>query len=378
MSHKPSLFLSFGIEQLCMELQDIPHARLANQHISSVISSGPVEVVRSLGALQAQMYKDALWAVGLRCKDTTQSKVEDAIVRRKLIRTWSMRGTWHLVPPSEVRWMLSLYPDEPIPNYQRKNGLTDQILERGLEIIRSAFKDNEQLTYKEIGSILAKSGIKELKMMEVQRHITRRAGRKGMICFSGYVGNQPAFRLLEAMIPKTSQYGRERSLAKFARVYFDSHGPATFSDFAWWSGLRMSEAREGVAMIKSGLKEIVLSGKSYWAPKKGRLPNRNESSEYLLPSFDEYVISYSDRSAVVRPEDAKKIINGSTLRFLPTVISDGNVVGTWKRLSHSNKTVVRITPFRKLTKEQKLGVRETANRYGSFLESEVVVEYTSH
>ncbi len=361
-----------------MEFQDIPYARLANQRISSVVPSGPIEVVRSLGALQAQAYKDALWAVGLRCKDTTQSEVEDAIAKKRIIRTWSMRGTWHFVPPLEVRWMLSLYPDEPIPSYQRRNGLTDQVLEKGLDIIQNAFKDDKQLTYKEIGGILAKSGITELKKTEVQRHITRRAGRRGIICFSGYVGNQPAFRLLERMVPKANSYNRESSLAKFARVYFESHGPATLKDFAWWSGLKMSDARVGIYAIKSNLREVTLSGKTYWMPKRTNSPSRNAPSVYLLPSFDEYIISYNDRSAALEPKDAKKIINGSTLLFLPVVISDGRVVGTWKKSDNKNKIMVTVTPFKKLTEEQIAGVKESAHRYGTFLESEVVLKFMMH
>lgn len=358
-----------------MEFQDIPYARLANQHISSVVSSGPVGVVKSLGALQAQAYKDALWAVGLRCKDTTQSEVEDAVAKKRIIRTWSMRGTWHFVPPMEVRWMLSLYPDEPIPSYQRRNGLTGQILERGLDIIQNAFKEDEQLTYKEISNILAKSRIAELKKTEVQRHITRRAGRRGIICFSGYVGSQPAFRLLEKMVPKVDSYNRESSLAKFARVYFESHGPATLKDFVWWSGLRMSDARAGIYAIKPHLREVTLSGETYWMPKRANTPGRNAPSVYLLPSFDEYIISYNDRSAALEPKDAKRIINGSTLLFLPVVISDGRVVGTWKRSNDKNNVTVTVNPFRKLTKEQMTGIKESSNKYDSFLESEVVLKF---
>ncbi len=195
-----------------------------------------------------------------------------------------------------------------------------------------------------------------------------------MICFSGYINNQPAFKSLEAMVPKVDSYSRERSLAKFAAVYFESHGPATLGDFAWWSGLKMSEARAGVDMLKSNLKEVTLSGKTYWMSKKTRSSSRNESPIYLLPSFDEYIISYNDRSAVLDPKDAKKIINGSTLLFLPTIISDGRVVGTWKKSKEKNKFIVTIIPFRKFTKEQMTGIKESADRYGNFLESEVVLK----
>ena len=357
-----------------MDVQDIAYARLANQHISSGLLSSPVEVVRSLGALQAQAYKDALWAVGLRCKDTTQSEVEAAIAEKKIIRTWSMRGTWHFVPPSEVRWMLSLYPESPIPSYQRSYGLTEQTLEKGLDMIRKAFKGEEALTYREIGNILAKSGVAELKKTDVQRHIARRAGKMGIICFSKQVGNQPAFRLLNAMVPKTDEHTREAALAKFAKVYFESHGPATLKDFTWWSGLRVSEARAGIEMVRSSLNEAVVDGKAYLMSKRKAHASRDESRVHLLPSFDEYLISYSDRSAaLMERDDAKKIISGSTFFFLPTVIADGKVVGTWRRSSAKKGSMVSVKPFRKFTSEETSGLKEEVNRYGGFLETEALL-----
>ncbi len=356
-----------------MDSEEIATSRLANQHISSVGSSGPVGVVASLGALQAQAYHAALWAIGLRCEDATQRDVEDVLAKKKIIRTWSMRGTWHFVPSFEVRWMLSLYPEEPIPSYQRRYGLTEQTLKKGLEIISGAFKKDKQLTYDSLGKILAGSGIPELKKTEVNRHIIRRAGRRGIICFSGYVGNQVAFRPLEEMVPKVNPYDRKGSLARFAKVYFESHGPATLQDFAWWSGLKMSDARAGLGMVKSGLREETLSGEIYWMPKKMRKAGRNVPSVYLLPSFDEYIIAYKDRSAALEPKYAKKVINGSMLPFLPMIISNGKVIGTWRHKEEKGKIALTLAPFAKLDVRELQDTKEAAGRFGVFVEREVSI-----
>src|SRR5215208_2528331 len=87
---------------------DIGRARLASQHISRPTFDDPADVVRWFGAVQAQDYLGALWALGLRSKDATEASVETAIARKAIIRTWPMRGTLHFVAAEDARWMLPL------------------------------------------------------------------------------------------------------------------------------------------------------------------------------------------------------------------------------------------------------------------------------
>ena len=68
----------------------------------------PADVVRRLGALQAQDYGQSLWAIGSRLRAGTAEGVERAIEQRQIVRTWLMRGTIHFAPPEDVRWLLAL------------------------------------------------------------------------------------------------------------------------------------------------------------------------------------------------------------------------------------------------------------------------------
>ena len=65
-------------------------------------------MVAHLGAMQAQDFPGAKWALGLRIPGTTDADIEQAIADRKIVRTWPMRGTLHFVAPDDVRWMLQL------------------------------------------------------------------------------------------------------------------------------------------------------------------------------------------------------------------------------------------------------------------------------
>src|SRR5687768_15447315 len=97
------LFLAKRIKNL-----QIPAMRLYFQRVSSQSLSSPLEIVKWLGAVQAQDYSSALWSLGLRLPDARLATVEAVLSQKQIIRTWSLRGTLHFLPAEDVRWMLSL------------------------------------------------------------------------------------------------------------------------------------------------------------------------------------------------------------------------------------------------------------------------------
>lgn len=82
--------------------------RLHNQRLAATNFENPAEPVRWLGAVQAQDYLGALWAIGLRTRNATEKLVERSIAERAILRTWPMRGTLHFVTAEDARWMLEL------------------------------------------------------------------------------------------------------------------------------------------------------------------------------------------------------------------------------------------------------------------------------
>src|SRR6476469_11203654 len=88
--------------------EDIALQRLVNQQVAQPRLAPPSEVVAWLGAIQAQDYLGALWAVGLRTPGATEQTIEQALADKTIIRTWPMRGTIHFVAAADVRWMLEL------------------------------------------------------------------------------------------------------------------------------------------------------------------------------------------------------------------------------------------------------------------------------
>jgi hypothetical protein len=91
-----------------MTKQDIAKQRLHNQRVENTNLKAPSDVVAWLGAVQAQDYAAAKWAIGLRSQHVTDVDVEQAFTNGKILRTHVLRPTWHFVTPEDICWLLKL------------------------------------------------------------------------------------------------------------------------------------------------------------------------------------------------------------------------------------------------------------------------------
>ncbi len=89
-------------------MPNIAGQRLYNQRLEGPKFQRPDEVVAWLGAVQAQEYALAKWALGLRMEHATDDVIEQAFTDGLILRTHVMRPTWHFVTPVDIRWMLEL------------------------------------------------------------------------------------------------------------------------------------------------------------------------------------------------------------------------------------------------------------------------------
>lgn len=87
---------------------NIPALRLLNQQLLNPQFRTPKELVSWMGAVQAQDYTMAKWAVGMRLKKAALQSIEKALHEGEIFRIHVMRPTWHLIAAEDVRWMLKL------------------------------------------------------------------------------------------------------------------------------------------------------------------------------------------------------------------------------------------------------------------------------
>jgi len=352
-----------------MQSQDIAYYRLMNQQISINPSKTPEQVVSSLGAMQAQDYNASLWAIGLRIRNSKKSDIEKAIIDRTIVRTWPMRGTLHFVPAVDAHWMLKLMTPRTIAGAigREKNlGLDKTIFDKARKILTKALEKDKQLTNKQMLDALEKSGISTAEYRG--RHIIGRFAQEGIISFGNHDDKQPTFVLLDEWIKKHNNPSHEQAVSEIAKRFFSSHGPATLQDFVRWTGLRVSEAKKGIESLN--FKSEKLGKMEYYFPRPKKKPGIK--STYLLPAFDEYVIGYKDRADILHPMHSDKIVPGGNGMFLPTIVIDGQVVGTWKKQYKKNGIAINLNPFRKLSKDNLESISKAADRYGRFLGMKIV------
>jgi hypothetical protein len=351
-----------------MTNRDIASQRLVNQRIDCERFEKPEEVVRWLGAIQAQDYLQSLWAIGLRLKSARVVDIEQAILDGKIVRTWPMRGTLHFVPPEDAKWLLKLSASRTLAKDGRRLmqlGLDEAIMERCKELFYDALKGNKRLSRPDMMTLLEQAGIST----ENQRgyHILWYVSQTGLICLGPMQDKQQTFVLLDEWVPNSRELSREESLSELARRYFASHGPATVHDFAWWAGLTVTEARSGLEAAIPGLISEKIDGKEYWmtSDAPGHIAY-DKSSVHLLPGFDEYLLGYRDRGAVLAVEEAPKVVPGKNGVFLPTVVVGGRVVGTWKRKLKKNSIDITLSPFTHLGDSEERAI-EAARSYSDFV-----------
>lgn len=357
-----------------MTNSDIARLRLHNQHIANSTFEHPADVVAWLGAVQAQDYLGALWAVGLRMRSAVEADIEQALANRTIIRTWPMRGTLHFVAAADIRWMLELLTPRVVANNAqrliRQFGLDEAVFARSKDLFERALEGGKQLTRNAMYEVLEAGGVSTASQRGL--HILGRLAQDGVICFGARAGKQQTFALLDEWAPGAKRMARDEALAEIAKRYFTSHGPATLQDFAWWSGLTTADAKAGLEMAKRFLVQEVSDGQTHWLASSTPAAKDSSPTAYLLPAFDEYTVAYKDRSAVLDPKYTKQANSGNGI-FYPAFVVDGRVVGTWKRAIKKNTVIITPSPFAKLRRAESGAFAEATSCYGKFLGASVVL-----
>ncbi len=368
-----SPFVIFAEAIIMINNISIPGLRLVSQQIVSTGFKEPEQTVSWMGAIQAQDYYAAKWAIGLRIRGSTDADVEKAIKERKIIRTWPLRGTLHFTAAGDARWMLKLLSPRFIALRARRFkeiGLDIKTLNTSRKSIEEALAGGNILERKTLMDVLERSGIST----EGQRgyHILWYLGQTGVICFGPMLKKQQAFVLFEEWVPKGAEKLRDESLAELALRYFKSHGPALSLDFSWWSGLPASDVRQAIELAKSGLEHERINGLEYWFYGPCSKINNNKRNIFLLPGFDEFLIGYSDRSGSLEQSLFGQAVSSNGI-FYPVIISQGLVIGLWKREIKRGIVEIRLQPFRNLTREDLKSIEKAAVEFGDFLGLKAVI-----
>lgn len=357
-------------------MTDIAIERLYNQQIVAPRLTTPGDVVSWLGAVQAQEVWGGKWTIGLRLPGSTEADIDAAIAAKHIVRLFFMRGTLHYLPAADARWMLSLVADrvhrlmESAARYN-KTGLDETAFRTGSEAIARALEGGKQLIRDEMKAALIAAGITTSNMGYM--FLIQRAQLDGVACYGLDRGKQQTWTLMDEWLPPSPMLDREAGLAEFARRFFQSRGPATIHDFANWGGLTIADAKAGHAAVRAELVEETIGDATYYFMPPAERPPFPAPDAHLLPTYDEFIIGYKDRSASVTPEYGARWAARTDHNVSPMVLN-GRAVGAWWRTVKPREIIFHLEPFEPLPTDISAAFEAAARRYAAFLGLDAVFE----
>lgn len=349
--------------------REVARRRLAAMRIAPTDRRGAsviTDTVRSLLAMQAQDLASGCWSIGVRT-GASLADVHAAVDARLITRSWPMRGTLHFLATEDVRWMCRLLNDPMNAGIRaRWAGLEidDAVLDDARDVVVAALTGGRRLSRPAAMDLLRENGISP----DGQRglHILSSFCRDGLLCQGPPDGRQPTFVLLDEWVPWSWDPGREEAMATLAERYVLSHGPVTEKDLAGWIAKPLAFAREAIALAGGRIVEERIGAASYLVHVDAPPPTPRPGLQ-LLPGFDEYILGYKDRSAVLTAAQERLVVPGGNGIFLSTVVLGGQVIGTWGRRVTSRTVEVTVAPFRDLTTTHRRDIARAAAAYGAFL-----------
>jgi hypothetical protein len=317
--------------------------RMTRQGLAARSADTTAGVAAAALGLQAQDTGAARLGVRARSDAVDEAGVIDALQHeRSAVRTWLMRSTVHLVAADDLPWMAALFGPMIERRYRarwRQLGITEPVIEAAIPHTRELL-DGNGLTRHELAAALAARGISLTEDGQAPTHLLVALSARAVTCRGPDRGRDATFVLVDDWVTSTPSTPSTDPIAELARRYFRAFGPATAADFTAWSGLPAGAA---IASIREELSEVEFDGRRGWA-----LGDVEPSPGFrLLPMFDNYLLGYRDRTAMLDARVQAQVYVGGIIKA--TVVCDGRVIGSWRLARSGRSAAIRVTPFERFT-----------------------------
>jgi hypothetical protein len=350
--------------------------RFASQGLAGRADPSTVDAAGRVGGLQAQDTGAVRLAVRARSAVPTLDTVRrDCAAPATLVRTWLMRGTLHLVPAADARWMLALLGSRNAAGGAGRRaqlGLDDETCRAAVSALPDILGDGKPLSRAELVDRLARRGVRIDATGQAPAHLVGYAAALGVICRGPDLDrDEPGYVLLDAWagpVPGGSGAGSwpvgAQAVAELGRRYLAGFGPASPADFAAWSGLPVGAARAAFGALGEELAEVapelfVTAGST--PPPEGGSPVVR-----LLGAYDTYLLGYRTREPALAAGHATRIQAGGGV-IHPAVVVDGRVAGRWRLERSRSGRTVHIEQFGRTLERLTDGLAEEAGDLGRFL-----------
>lgn len=332
------------------KVNDVGLLRLVAQRLAGAKLESATDTVRWMMAMQAQDYPGAVVSVALRTTARNRLAVEASLNAGDVVRSWPMRGTLHFVAAEDLSWMLELTTERLLAGASARRaalGLDMAMIERARDVAIENLSGGRRLRRADLLSAWEQAGLLGVKQRSY--HFIWYLAQTGTLCFGPTAGGEQYVVLVDEWISRPRRLEHDEALGEWAERYFRSHGPATVKDFSSWTKLVAADVRIAMAIAAPHLEHVTIQGVDYYldpgTPALLDVHRREARGVLLLPGFDEFLLGYQDRSAVLAGEFAERVVPGANGMFLSTVVAGGEVVGTWKRAGTGARRTILATPF---------------------------------
>lgn len=308
-------------------------------------------------AVQGQDWRSARWALGLRTPGTSVADVHEAFSGGRIVRSWPMRGTIHVVAAEDIGWMQTALNHRVLSGAPRRRetiGLSDAALARLEEVSMTAIQAGSGIDREQLSTAWTEAGIEWLPAWRY--HVIWWLCQNGLAVFGPVrEGGEPLLVEAATWIPRPRALEGDEALSELAARYTAARGPIRELDLAWWTGMTATQARAALNLAREAgrVAPVMLEGATGKAAQLWGAPEllsatqdspAPETGWRLLPAFDEHLLGYTDREAQLAPEHLERIVPGRNGVFLATVVHNGETVGTWRR-GTKKSSGIEITPF---------------------------------
>jgi hypothetical protein len=317
--------------------------RMGRQLLDPVGKLPVAGVVRRLCGVQAQVASTAELAVRVRREASRPGEVSRALSEGRIIRTWAMRGTLHLLTPDEGGAFLSLIASGRSwerPSWQRYFGVTPKQLDALREVVREAL-DGKALTRDElITAVIARRGYGHLgeALREGWGTLLKPYAWQGDLCFGPSRGNRVTFVRPEDASSRWAGVPEPDNAAPIViAAYLRAYGPATIENFRNWLTRGRVSARQirmWFSALGDRLAEVEVGGERRYvlATDVDALASAKPTAAVrLLPGFDQYVLGPGTEDSHVIPARRRRAVSMQSGWISPVVVAGGIVKGTWDR-----------------------------------------------
>jgi len=345
--------------------------------------STPRGVVAHHLGMQAQQFAASRWAIGSRAPGLTDTEVLAAYDRGEIVRSWPMRGTVHATVAEDLPWMLDLMGGRALSGVARRRealGIDEPFVERARDVAIARLRGGQRCTRGELAQAFTEAGLD----IGGQRlyHTVWYLAQTGTLVQGPVIDGDHALVLLDEWIPAPRRLSGDDALRELGLRYLRARGPVTVMDLVHWTRLpkRMCDralAPDGGVVVEAGG-----PGGPYrvLAEHLDELDSQAvdvDRSVLALAAFDEHLLGYKVRDAVLDPAHANHVDPARNGVFRWTIVIGGRVVATWKRTPRARRTVVEISPFAAIGPADRARVPDAVAAWGAFADVQVETRWTA-